>query len=163
MTARDRRRLTLRQLLLMAFGLMLVAAGVIVATPADATPLDGVVATIRDSGGRYQTAGASLAGADCSGLVSVAQSLAMGRPVRRLGDTHSLLAGRWPDVIRGASPDDAFVIAANRGHMVARIRGVNIEARQSGERFRIGPDAVSPFDAQFVARFHVDPNALRTA
>lgn len=124
-------------------------------------PLDRVVETIRDSRGWYQPAGASLVGADCSGLVSVAQSLATGKPIRRLGDTRSLLAGRWPDVIRGATPDDLFIIAANPGHMVARIRGVNIEARQSGERFRIGPDAASPFDAQFSARFHVNPDLLR--
>lgn len=78
----------------------LVVISVITAAPARAAmPLRQVVDTIAGSGGRYRYGQASLLAADCSGLVSVAQTLAMGQPVRRLGDTHTLLAGRWPDVI----------------------------------------------------------------
>lgn len=129
------------------------------AVPAHAvTGLQRVVDTITHSGGRYVAGGASLAGADCSGLVSVAQSLATGQKPRRFGSTHTLLAGQWPHAIRGASPDDLFVIGGNASHMVARVGGVNIEARQSGEGFRIGADARSPFDYPQV--WHIDPKVL---
>jgi hypothetical protein len=82
----------------------------------------------------------------------------MGKPVRRLGNTDSLLAGRWPGVIAGASPDDAFVIGVSSAHMVAQINGVGIEARQSGEPYRIGPEAASPWSLP--KQFHVDPVLL---
>lgn len=111
---------------------------------------------IESSGGHYVRASASLQAADCSGLVSVAQTLAMGQPPHRLGNTNSLLAGQWPHAILGATPDDEFVIGVNPGHMLARIQGVNIESRSSGEPFRIGADAASPFDPQF-RRYHIDP------
>lgn len=127
---------------------------------ASADTLGGVVDQLKNANGRYGWGSASLPRADCSGLVSVAQSLATGRAPRRLGDTHSLLAGRWPDVAPGATDDDAFVIGANRSHMVARILGVNIESSTSGEPYRFGPDAASPFDPQFTTRFHVVPEHL---
>lgn len=73
--------MTRRLLVLMALG-CLIAAGVRVAGRAEAMPLPEVVATIADSGGHYRYGGASLAGADCSGLVSIAQTLAMGEPVQ---------------------------------------------------------------------------------
>jgi hypothetical protein len=151
--------MTRRLLTLTALGALL-AAGIQVAAPADAMPLDRVVTTIRDAGGHYRSASASLSGADCSGLVSVAQSLATGQPVRRLGNTRSMLAGQWPGVIRGASQDDVFVIGVSPTHMTARIQGVNLEARQSGEAFRFGPRAASPWHPQFVAQFHVDERLL---
>lgn len=147
-------------LALVAFGWLLLA-GIVVATPADATAgVDRALTAIRASGGHYARGGASLQAADCSGLVSVAQSIAMGQAPRRLGDTRSLLAGSWPGAIPGAQPSDVFVIGTNRGHMVASIRGVNIEARQSGERFRVGADAASPFDAQFTHRYRIDARLL---
>lgn len=142
----------------MAFGALL-AAGVSVATPADATTaVERALDAIKGSRGRYVPGAASLPGSDCSGLVSVAQSIAMGKPVRRLGNTDSLLAGRWPGVIAGASPDDAFVIGVSSAHMVAQINGVGIEARQSGEPYRIGPEAASPWSLP--KQFHVDPVLL---
>lgn len=130
------------------------------APPADATPLDEVVATIENSGGRYVWGGASLAGSDCSGLVSVAQSLAMGQAPHRLGDTHTLLAGQWPGAIPGASPDDAFIIGTSSTHMVARIEGVDIESM--GGRFRVGDEAASPWAPQFTRQYHLDPTLIRT-
>lgn len=88
-----------------------IAAGALLvvgvrAAPASAMPLPEVVATIRDAGGHYQRGAATLKAADCSGLVSVAQSLAMRVPIQRWGNTRSLLAGRWPHAIRGATPQD---------------------------------------------------------
>src|SRR5882672_4205027 len=66
-----------KRLALLAILGALLAAGMKVAPPAAAMPLSQVITTIRDAGGRYVRAGASLTGSDCSGLVSVAQSLAM--------------------------------------------------------------------------------------
>ncbi|MGV0793045.1 hypothetical protein [Mycolicibacterium sp. XJ1819] len=147
---------TVRLLVLVALGTLL-AAGVKVA-PAHAMPLDAVVATIRDAHGHYAPRSASLKAADCSGLVSVAQSLAMGQPIRRLGNTRSLLAGKWPHAIRGASQDDLFVIGSSRTHMSVRVGGVNLEARQSGEPFLIGPQARDPFT--FPTVWHIDPKVI---
>lgn len=147
-----------RYLLCLWFG-GLLAAATLVAPPAHAEPLQDVINQIRDSGGRYVHAGASLKGADCSGLVSVAQSLAMGWPIKRLGDTRSLLAGRWPHVIAGATPEDRFIIGVNSAHMVARIDGTGIEASTSGQPYKVGPSAASPFEPRF-RLFHVDPAVL---
>lgn len=122
--------------------------------------LSVVLDAIRHSGGVYRWAGATLTAADCSGLVSVALSLAEGQKPHRIGDTHSLLAGQWPGVIKGASPNDAFVIGVSPTHMVARINGVNIESRSAGQPYLIGPAAKSPWDAQFTAQYHVDPALL---
>lgn len=121
--------------------------------------LSVVLDTIRHSGGVYVWAGASLSAADCSGLVSVAQSLAMGQKPHRLGDTHSLLAGLWPGAIRGAKPGDRFIIGVNQSHMVAQIDGVNIESRSRGMPFLIGDKARSPFSPEFV-QFHIDEHLL---
>ena len=118
-----------------------------------------VLDAIRHSGGVYVWAGASLSAADCSGLVSVAQSLAMGQKPHRLGDTHSLLAGKWPGAIPGAKPGDRFIIGVNQGHMVAQIDGVNIESRSRGMPYLIGPTARSPFSPEFV-QYHIDPKLL---
>lgn len=139
-----------------------VVAALVLTPPAHAVDSgpDRALAAVRASGGHYRTASASLPASDCSGLVSVAQSIAMGKPIRRLGDTRSLLAGRWPGAIAGATPGDIFVIATSPTHMVAMIQGIGIESRQSGEPYRIGSDATSPWDAQFTARFHVDPKVL---
>lgn len=122
-------------------------------------PLTDVVSTIRDSGGRYVAARASLQASDCSGLVSVAQSLAMGVPIQRFGSTRTILAGQWPHAIPGAVESDRFVIGANSRHMVARIDGVNIEATTSGQPFKVGPDARSPFSPEF-RQWHLDSSVL---
>lgn len=134
-----------------------VVAALVLTPPAHAVDSgpDRALAAVRSSGGHYRTASASLLASDCSGLVSVAQSIAMGRPIRRLGDTRSLLAGRWPGAIPGATPDDVFIIAASSTHMVAVINGVGIEARQSGEAYRVGADAASPWSLP--RQFHIDP------
>jgi len=111
---------------------------------------------ITASGGHYVSASASIEAADCSGLVSVAQSLAMGEPPHRLGNTTSLLNGQWPHAIPGATPTDAFVIGVNAHHMVAMLDGVSIESRTPGEPFRVGGDASSPFDPRY-RLYHIDP------
>lgn len=147
-------------LALMAVGA--VAASFFVPPPACATVAgpERALAAVRDSGGHYRRASASLQASDCSGLVSVAQSIAMGQAPHRLGDTRSLLAGRWPGVIPGATPDDVFIIATSSTHMVAQINGVGIEARSNGEPYRVGPSAASPWDRQFSRRYHVDPTLM---
>lgn len=124
--------------------------------------LSQVVSTIRDSGGRYRWASASLTAADCSGLVSVAQSLAMGEAPHRLGDTNTIWAGHWPHVLEGAGPDDEFVIAASRSHMMAQVDGVGIEATTAGQPYKIGPAAHSVWDPA-LRRWHVDPAVLTLA
>lgn len=149
--------MTRRLSALVAVGAML-AAGIKAAAPAAALPLDQVVATIRDAKGHYRFGAASLSAADCSGLVSVAQSLAMGKPLRRWGDTRSLLAGRWPHAIPGADPRHRFVIGGDHQHMSAAINGVAIEATCCGLPFRIGADARSPFTFPHV--FHIDEKVL---
>jgi hypothetical protein len=118
-----------------------------------------VVDTIANSGGRYVWAAATLQAADCSGLVSVAQSLAMGEEPHRIGDTHTMLAGQWRGAIRGASPSDVFVVGVNGGHMTASINGVGIEASTPGAPYRIGSSASSPWGPQY-QQFHIDPGLL---
>lgn len=143
-------------------GALIAAAGLSVA-PAEASPLNHAVAAIQSSGGRYVWGEASLHAADCSGLVSVAQTLAMGLPPHRLGSTHTLLSGQWPHAEPGANPGDLFVIGANEHHMVAQVDGVNIEARRAGQPFRVGPEAASPFDPKFTHRYHINAAILRGA
>lgn len=150
--------MTRRLLAIIAFGGLLVA-GMKVASPVAAVPVAQVVSTIQNSGGHYSAGGASLRGADCSGLVSVAQSLAMGVPIQRFGNTDSLLAGHWPHAIRGAQQSDLFIIGATSSHMVARVNGVGIEATTSGAPFVIGPAAKSPWTPGFQV-FHLDPAVL---
>lgn len=147
-----------RLLILVGFG-GLLAASITFAPPIPAMPLHQVISTIQAANGHYARASASLSAADCSGLVSVAQSLAMGQPIRRLGSTHTLLAGQWPHAIPGARPDNLFVIGANSGHMVARINGVGIEATTSGQLFKIGAEAASPWEPQFQL-WHIDERVL---
>lgn len=134
-------------------------AALFCAQTAQASTIDDVVWMIQNSGGRYVPAGASLSGADCSGLVSVAQTLAMGQSPRRLGNTTSLLAGRWPGAIPGASVNDQFVIGVNAGHMVARVNGVNIESTTTGQPYKVGAAAASPWSGQF-RLYHIDPSLL---
>lgn len=122
-------------------------------------PLAQVISTLADAHGSYSYASASLRAADCSGLVSVAQSLATGEPVHRFGDTHTLLAGGWSDVIAGAVPEDLFIIGANSSHMVAQVNGVGIEARTRGMPWLIGPSARSPWSPEF-RQWHVNPGML---
>jgi hypothetical protein len=121
--------------------------------------LGDVITTLRDARGHYVRAGASLTGADCSGLVSVAQSLATGLPIHRFGSTRTILAGAWPHAIPGAVEGDAFIIGANSRHMVARVDGVGIEATTSGQPFKIGSEARSPFAPEF-NQWHLDPAVL---
>lgn len=145
-------------LALMSAGAVVGAVTVAPARAGD-SGADRALAAVRDSGGHYQRNSASLRASDCSGLVSVAQSIATGQPVHRLGNTGSLLAGHWPGAIAGASPSDVFVIGSSPTHMVASIQGVNIEARSSGEPYRVGADARSPWSPGY-RLFHIDPSLL---
>ena len=107
----------------------------------------------------YVWGGHDADGADCSGIVGVAQQVAQGipNPTRRLGTTMTVLSGGWPGFISGATSSDLFVVGANDHHMVASILGTDIEERETGENIRIGKDAASPFDGQFTTLGHIDP------
>ncbi|OXR46676.1 hypothetical protein B7C42_01651 [Nocardia cerradoensis] len=144
-------------------GIVPGAAGV-TTTQKPASGPEQALAQIREhQSTMYAWGGADLAtGVDCTGLIGDAIQIAQGvaNPTGRLGDTTSLLAGQWPHVLSGASSSDIFTIGANATHAAANILGTNIEARQTGERIRIGTDAVSPFDSQFTAQFHVDPSVF---
>lgn len=151
--------MNVRTILAAVAAVPLISLG-LAAPAAAASGTENALDAVRSSNGRYSWGGGSLAATDCSGLVGMAQSIAMGEPPHRLGDTHSLLAGRWPGVIPGGSQDDAFVIGVSPSHMVARIDGVGIEARTSGQPYVIGPGAASPWDKQFTRVYHVDPALL---
>lgn len=135
-----------------------LCAFLLTAPPANATTLDQVVRIIDQANGRYQWGSASLTAADCSGLVSVAQTLAMGQAPHRLGDTHTMLAGQWPGAIPGAQPTDRFVVGVNTTHMVASIDGVAIESTRGG--FKVGSEAQSPWSPRF-RQYHIDPGLMR--
>ncbi|MGW0052040.1 phage tail tape measure protein [Nocardia nova] len=144
-------------------GIVPGAAGV-TTTAKPASGPEQALAQIREHASTmYAWGGSDLAtGVDCTGLIGDAIQIAQGisNPTGRLGDTNSLLAGQWPHVLSGASSSDIFTIGANKDHAAANILGTNIEARQTGERIRIGADAVSPWDSQFTAQFHVDPSVF---
>jgi hypothetical protein len=110
----------------------------------------------------YLWGGGNLSGGvDCSGLVGDGQLLATGgTPDHRLGTTDTLLGGSWPGMIKGATNNDYFVVGVNDHHMVGKILGQGIEARQSGEHIRMGSDAADPFDQQFIAQYHLDPTLI---
>lgn len=104
-------------------------------------------------------------GADCSGYVGMLQQVATGiaNPTKRIGVTGDVVSGTWPQLIKGATKNDPFVIGANATHMAASILGTNFEERQPGEDARIGTRATSPFDPQFTVVAHVNPQAFNPA
>ncbi|WP_159026025.1 hypothetical protein [Prescottella equi] len=106
----------------------------------------------------YVWGGTSVDGADCSGWVGLVQQVAMGvaNPTARLGTTYNVLDGSWPGFVPGTTGEEAIIIGANEGHMVASVMGVNIESR-GGVGALIGPAADSPFAPQFTTRGHIDP------
>lgn len=142
------------------------AAGVTSTQKATSGP-EQALAQIRDHANTmYAWGGSDLAtGVDCTGLIGDAIQIAQGvtNPTGRLGDTNSLIGGQWPHVLSGASSSDVFTIGANKDHAAANILGTNFEARQQGERIRIGSDAVGPFDSQFTWQGHLDPSVFNPA
>ncbi|MFI6168849.1 hypothetical protein ACIBCN_18860 [Nocardia sp. NPDC051052] len=113
----------------------------------------------------YEWGGESVSGADCSGWVGLLQQVSTGvaAPTARLGTTEDVMSGRWPQLLPGASKTDAFVIGSNMTHMAATILGTNVEARQPGERVRIGDAAAGAWASQFTTIMHVDPAVFRPA
>lgn len=113
----------------------------------------------------YQWGGTDLAtGVDCSGLVGDELLLATGQqPDHRVGTTDTMMSGGWPGMIKGASKNDYFVAGVNDHHMAGSILGTPFEARQTGEKIRMGSSAASPFDAQFVEQWHLDPTLIEPA
>lgn len=140
------------------------SAGVTAAAPKSG--LQVALSTIRDHiATMYKWGGYDLSsGVDCSGLVGDALLLATGKSAdHRVGDTTSMMGGSWPGMIKGATEKDLFVAGVNSDHTVGRILGTGIEARQSGEHIRMGADASSPFDKQFVEQWHLDPTLINPA
>jgi hypothetical protein len=142
------------------------AAGVTSTQKAASGP-EQALAQIRDHAATmYAWGGADLAtGVDCTGLIGDAMQIAEGitNPTARVGDTTSMLAGQWPHLLSGASTSDIFAVGANKDHAAGTILGTNFEARQTGERIRIGSDAVSAWDPQFTAQWHLDPSVFNPA
>ncbi|GAC70724.1 phage tail tape measure protein [Gordonia soli] len=127
-------------------------------TPPSGGPVNALDA-VKRSTATYVWGGGNLASAvDCSGLVGTAQLVAEGqRGDHRIGATGNVLDGSWPGFVRGASANDLFKVGANAEHMAATILGTNIEARTTGERIRIGGNAVAWNDPQFTVTGHIDP------
>lgn len=107
----------------------------------------GVDRAFRELGHRtgqaYQWGGASIGATDCSGEVGLWQVALQDLTPRdqRLGNTTSLLAGGWPDLVPGTA--GTFIVGTTSAHMVAQLDGTNIESGGSG--VQIGSGATSPF------------------
>ncbi|MFC3850070.1 phage tail tape measure protein [Corynebacterium hansenii] len=94
------------------------------------------------SGGPYVWGGTSKGGSDCSGYVGLWQIALQDLTPReqRLGTTHTLLNGGWPDLVPGT--DGLFIVGVNSQHMVAQLDGVNIES--GGNGMQVGAGVTSP-------------------
>lgn len=117
----------------------------------------GVDRAFRELGHRtgqaYQWGGSSIGATDCSGEVGLWQIALQDITPRdqRLGNTTSLLAGQWPDLVPGTS--GLFIVGSNHEHMVAQLDGVNIES--GGNGVQIGAGATSPFALSGATLFYL--------
>src|SRR5690606_7309547 len=115
----------------------------------------GIKVAKRMNGKKYRWAGASWAGADCSGFMSMIHNALVNAPVpRRRFSTASLGNGRRYGYRPGLR--SAFAIGNNPGvHMAGTLAGTNVESGGSHGTSRYGGPAVGADHKQFKLRMHL--------
>lgn len=115
--------------------------------------LGGVLDFVRAHvGNPYVWGGVGPNGFDCSGLVSAAINVAMGRkPFSRIGATGSM---PWSMFESGPGAFEVGWFQGNPGHTAATVNGTNIES-SGGRGVHMGPGARGAHDALFTNRAHV--------
>jgi len=115
--------------------------------------LAGVLQWVRTQVGKpYLWGGVGPVGYDCSGLVSAAINVAMGRnPFQRLGATGSM---PWSMFAPGPGAFSVGWFKGNPGHTAATVNGVNIESR-GGRGVVMGANARGASNGLFTNRMHV--------
>lgn len=109
--------------------------------------LGGVLDFVRSQVGKpYVWGGVGPAGYDCSGLVSAAINVALGRnPYQRLGATGSM---PWSMFESGSGAFNVGWFQGNPGHTAATVNGTNIES-SGGRGVHMGPGARGANDPLF--------------
>ncbi|WP_280395564.1 tape measure protein [Nocardia brasiliensis] len=113
-------------------------------------------------GHTYQWGGIGPNNFDCSGFVGFLQQVAMGlgRVVKRLYTTHTLLNGATAGLEAGLGPSGTlFQVGVSQEHMAATIAGRPVESGGALGTSGIGGTRAGASDAQFPYKFHL-PNAL---
>jgi hypothetical protein len=115
--------------------------------------LSGVLNFVRSQVGKpYLWGGVGPGGYDCSGLVSAAINVALGRrPYSRLGSTGSM---PWSMFTSGPGAFEVGWFKGNPGHTAATVNGTNIESR-GGRGVVMGSAARGARDRLFTSRAHV--------
>jgi acid phosphatase family membrane protein YuiD len=115
--------------------------------------LKGVLAFVKSQVGKpYVWGGVGPGGYDCSGLVSAAINVALGRrPYSRIGATGSM---PWPMFASGPGAFEVGWFTGSPGHTAATVNGVNIESR-GGRGVVMGAAARGARNALFTRHAHV--------
>jgi TP901 family phage tail tape measure protein len=115
--------------------------------------LGGVLNFVRSQVGKpYVWGGVGPGGYDCSGLVSAAINVALGRnPYSRIGATGSM---PWSMFAPGLGAFSVGWFKGNPGHTAATVNGINIESR-GGRGVLMGPSARGATNPLFTNRAHV--------
>ncbi|MGW0245052.1 tape measure protein [Nocardia goodfellowii] len=113
-------------------------------------------------GNKYEWGGIGPSNFDCSGFVGFLQQVAMGlgRVVKRLYTTHTLLGGATAGLEAGLGPSGTlFQVGVSREHMAATIAGRPVESGGAHGTSGIGGTRAGAGDSQFPFKFHL-PNSL---